>query len=71
MHYEERESRKSLLLTGLPVGRAEGVKVLSARFVFQVYLNWYEKKSLIKLKNHSFYVAVILQIKGFSFPSLK
>jgi len=42
LHYEERENRKSLLLIGLPVGRAEGGKVLSARFVFQVYFNWYE-----------------------------
>lgn len=42
LHYEERENRKSLLLIGLPVGRTEGGKVLSARFVFQVYFNWYE-----------------------------
>ena len=42
LHYEECESRKSKLLTGLPVGRVEGGKVLSARFVFQVYFNWHE-----------------------------
>lgn len=37
-----------ILLTGLPVGRVEGGKVLSARFVFQVYFNWYENMTLIQ-----------------------